>query len=785
VFSVAPIGLRPPKWSARRGQWLLVAAGLAVVAAMVVVAEMAREESDRHLRAQVLIERVRTSSQQLNTITWEALAKSWASRSQRLRLTPETVTQAYGAWGELNRSLKELRSLGPNDATEPLGRDAAAVYNSGVGALAIADTDLAAAQVSAQRRFRPALARLNSDATSASMQQREVAERSSHHATIAFVGSLGLGLLALGLIAFRLQRLRRQAVLADQLRALERRSEDRLRALVEHSNDVVTVVDRELVVRWQAASMQRMLGHDPAALIGRRLTTIVHPDDAELLERCVLGSVQRSGSARVSVRFGHADGAWCHVETVAEDRLHDPAVEGIILNMRDVSERKALEDELRHQAFHDALTGLANRELFEDRLSHGLAKARRNDHSLAVVFLDLDDFKTINDSLGHARGDELLRAVALRIQETLRPADTAARIGGDEFAVLVELGDNDEAAQLVADRILEALAPSFNIAGRDLRVTASVGVAYSGGGHGVEDLVRNADTAMYAAKEEGKSSVRTFEQGMHRRAVERLELSAALGPALDEQQFELEYQPIVELANGRTVGVEALVRWQHPQRKRLAPRHFIELAEETGTIVPLGLWILETACDRIRRLQVEIPRYERLALSVNLSIRQLLEPDFPQAVSEVLNRTGLSADNLTLEITEGLLRGGHEAILSQLEGVKALGLRIAVDDFGTGYSSLSHLRRFPIDILKIDRSFVDGIGQDVGKAELVRGIINLGESLHLQVIVEGIEDSQQADQLRNMGVDLGQGFLFSHPCPTDELRELLLRGTFSGGKTPL
>ena len=289
---------------------------------------------------------------------------------------------------------------------------------------------------------------------------------------------------------------------------------------------------------------------------------------------------------------------------------------------------------------------------------------------------------------------------------------------------------------------------------------------------------------MYAAKESGKAAVRTFEQGMHRRALERLELTGELQRAIEHDQFELDYQPVVALAEEAVVGVEALVRWRHPERGRVPPDHFITLAEDTGMIVPLGLWILETACSQVRGWQCSTPGRERLALSVNVSTRQLEEPGFPPAVAEVLRATGLPPDLLTLEITEGLLRGDHDAILEQLEQLKRLGLRIAVDDFGTGYSSLSHLRHFPIDILKIDRSFVSGIDADEGKANLVRGIVNLGESLNLDVIAEGIERSEQAEELRAMRVKLGQGFLFSRPVAGEALHDLLVRGTLAPGARP-
>jgi diguanylate cyclase (GGDEF)-like protein/PAS domain S-box-containing protein len=603
---------------------------------------------------------------------------------------------------------------------------------------------------------------------------RRVADSSSANWLAALGLSLGLGLLALARLMLSLQRSGRLTALESARRNFERQSEERLHALVEHSTDVVTVIGPDKLVTWQARSLERVLGFHPDVLLGRSLTTIVHEDDVALVERFLQASLERPGSRTINARFRHAHGGWRHIEAVADNRLSDPAVSGVVLNMRDITERKQLEDELRHQAFHDSLTGLANRALFEDRLAHAVALARRQVRGFAVLFLDLDDFKTINDSLGHARGDELLRAAASRIGSILRPSDTAARLGGDEFALLIEMVDSERDPQMIAGRILEALELPFPIAGRELRVTASVGVAIWSESTGVEELLRNADTAMYAAKADGKATIRSFEPKMHHRVLERLELTGELRTAIDSKQFELDYQPIVELESGELAGVEALVRWRHPDRAHISPTQFIGLAEETGLIVPLGLWILETACTQANRWLSAFPG-RALQLSVNVSTRQLQEDDFVDAVADVLDRTGLPADLLALEIRESLLLGDRHEVIRQLEALKSLGVRIAVDDFGTGYSSLAHLRHFPIDILKIDRSVVEGIDEDQGKANLVRGIVNLGDSLLLDVIAEGIEQPEQVRQLREMQLPLGQGFLFHRPLSAAAVTQLLAR----------
>jgi diguanylate cyclase (GGDEF)-like protein/PAS domain S-box-containing protein len=758
-------------------QLLLVIACIGVCGGMVIVAETARANADRHRRAQVLVETIRADGQQLNSIGDQATLDAVLRRSSHVKVNATLVSTGFAVWRQLSSALGQLRRLEPDSRTARLQSDAVSLFSLGVHALAASSKKSVPAGISyGETTFAPVIDRLNSDAQRDSSYERLVADHSSTHAVTAFVLSLVLGLLALAVLTLTLQRLRRRGAVEAARRAFERQSEARLQALVEHSTDVVTVIGADQLVTWQAPSLERVLGFHPDVLLGRELTAIVHPGDVPVVERFLEASLARAGSRTINARFRHADGGWRHVEAVADNRLEDPAVRGVVLNMRDVTERKALEDELRHQAFHDPLTGLANRPLFEDRLSHALAVAHRRRGGFAVLFLDLDDFKTINDSLGHARGDQLLRAVATRLRGILRPSDTAARLGGDEFALLIESADGEDErdALAIARRVLDAVARPVSIAGRELRVTASLGVAAWSGAGGVEDLLRNADTAMYAAKADGKASIRMFEPDMHRRVLERLEFTGELREALESEQLELDYQPIVELESGGVAGVEALVRWRHPTRARVSPNQFIGLAEETGLIVPLGLWVLETACEQVSSWHCAFPG-QRLQLSVNVSIRQLQEPDFVDAVAAVLERTGLPPESLALEITEILLPDERDDVVRQLTELKALGVRIAVDDFGTGYSPLSQLRNLPIDILKIDRSFVDGIEQDRGKEQLLRGIVNLGDSLLLDVVAEGIEEPAQAQRLRDMHLPLVQGFLFHRPQPAAGITQLLAR----------
>ena len=748
---------------------------------MVGVAAFSRQRADVHRQAQILVEELRGDAQQLSALRWRVNTQILLGDEN---LAP-VVTEGVGLVTAMNAQLTRLGELQPGPDTDRLRADVGQFYAVGVQQLAslrratAAKQSLKGLQGQIASQFQPILDRMDQDAQRAAQHQQTVAAAAIERADIGSIGSMLIGLVLLAALSLRFGRLHRRSMLAEEVRVIERLSERRIRALIEHSSDVVTVLGPDLLVRWQAASMHRLLGYEPGLLLESSISAITHPDDAALFDGFLAAVVDGRGPATVRARLRHADGSWCEVETVAENRYADPAVDGLVLNMRDISERKAFEDELRHQAFHDSLTGLANRALYEDRLQHALAGSLRAPHSLAVLFLDLDDFKTINDSLGHRVGDVLLQGIAARLDPVLRPTDTAARLGGDEFAVLLDGVDGRAHAQAIAQRLVHALRDPFTIEGRQLNVTASVGYALNDGPVQAQELLRNADIAMYAAKADGKNSVHAFEQKMHTRALARLELRSELRRALDEEQFYLDYQPIFSLEHGRPVGVEALVRWRHPTRGRIGPDEFIALTEETGLIVALGRWVLERACVQAHEWQSALAPGQSLSVSVNVAIRQLQEPDFPEIVAEVLARTGLQPGSLVLEITEGMLADDPDAVVRQLTLLKLLGVRIAVDDFGTGYSSLSHLRQFPIDILKIDKSFIDELHGDDQKANLVQAIINLAESLDLEVIAEGIEHQQQADQLKRMHSPLGQGYLFSRPIPPNEVLALMQTATGS------
>jgi diguanylate cyclase (GGDEF)-like protein/PAS domain S-box-containing protein len=602
---------------------------------------------------------------------------------------------------------------------------------------------------------------------------------------ILFVGAMALALVAMlyvafsgssGLLTAQNRRLREQSVTEQLLAADLRRSEERFRSLVRNSVDVNVILAADGTIAYESPAVERVLGSRPDERLGKLALDVVHPDDRSRVARLFLVVARRPGAeAAAEMRVRHADGSWRSIEAVVKNLLDDPAVGGIVVNYRDITSRKELENELRVRAFHDALTGLANRALFVDRLGHALARTRRTRERIAVLFLDLDDFKTINDSLGHGEGDQLLRATSERLRGALRGGDTIARMGGDEFAILVEDADAGPPRE-VAERLLDTLQAPFQRGDRELFVHASVGVAVvSGRNTSAEELLRNADAAMYIAKSRGKNRIIEFEPGMHRAALARLALKVDLERALEREEFLLLYQPIVDLATGRATGVEALLRWRNPARRLISPAEFVPLAEETGLIIPLGRWVLEQACREARRWNDAAPS-AALAVSVNVSGRQVAEPEFVAVVAEALRQSGLSPHLLVLEFTENVLIVDTEQSAATLAALKSLGVRLAIDDFGTGFSSLGYLRRFPIDVLKIDGSFVASLSGGHEQRAVVDAILRLGETLHLETVVEGIEEAHQVADLRSMGATFGQGHYFARPMPAEDIDALVARG---------
>jgi len=567
-----------------------------------------------------------------------------------------------------------------------------------------------------------------------------------------------------------------------------RRSADaRFRAIFEQSGVGVALLAESSRIVEANESLAAFLGTTPSALVDARLYGFSPSEDVETalgLEEDVARGVRETASGEL--RYQRADGevVW---GSLTLSRAEGASQARLIAVVQDVTQRKSLEKELLRQAFYDQLTGLANRSLFRDRVSHALSRAEREREQVAVMFLDLDNFKSINDTLGHHAGDELLSMLSARLLNATRGCDTVARLGGDEFAVLLENVRGEADATIVADRITHALGQSVDLpSGVTVRVGASIGIARASDGDGVEELLRNADVAMYAAKAARRGGYVFFDPSMHEALVDRVSMESDLRGAMDAGQFWIAYQPIVALESHEVLGIEALLRWQHPSRGNIPPVQFITLAEETGVIIPLGRWVMAEACARTAEWNAKRSDGHAFTVTVNLSVRQLESPTLVDDVQAALRSSGLPATLLVLEITENALMHRTESTLARLHEIKTLGVRLAIDDFGTGYSSLSYLQQFPVDILKIDRAFTDGLMRGTHDDALARTIIALGDLLTLRTIAEGVEHARQHSRLRDLGCDYGQGYLFSRPLGSEDMDRLLTRGYLEvDGESPI
>ena len=597
------------------------------------------------------------------------------------------------------------------------------------------------------------------------------------HPALLRIGSLLVVLLFIRqlLAQFETMAVSRQldALLKDRTQQLQRQ-ERQLRSLVQHTSDVLTIVDTDGIVRYQSAAAANMLGRPPTQAVGQPAVAGVHADDVALFRAALAAApIPPLAPARVDVRFERADGSWVTTETTIADLGDDPGIGGCLLTIRDVTDRKVLEEQLRHDALHDPLTGLGNRLLFHDRLSHATARASRNPHAIAVLMLDLDGFKDVNDTLGHAAGDLLLCEVADRLRRTLRPGDTVARVGGDEFAILLERFEPG-VPEIVASRILAGLRAPIDVEGRTLVPLGSMGVAMATTDRTTaEELLRAADLAMYDAKLRGKGCYALFQDGMQQAAIQRVELENDLRRAVRQGELLLHYQPIVEIPSGRITGVEALVRWNHPTKGLVPPNDFIPVAEDSDLVVDLGRWVLWEAATQLQEWHEQYPEAKPFSMSVNVAARQLTSPWLVKEVERVIATTGVDPSSLILEITEGALMSDTAPIEETLVQLRSLGVRLAIDDFGTGWSSLSRLRSFPVDKLKIDRAFVREIDGPDDAAPLIAAIVAMAHSLGLQLVAEGVETIEQLACLHNLGCEEVQGYLLCRPVPQEGLEALL------------
>jgi diguanylate cyclase (GGDEF)-like protein/PAS domain S-box-containing protein len=568
---------------------------------------------------------------------------------------------------------------------------------------------------------------------------------------------------------------------AAEREEIERRlgtPEARYRALVEHIPAVtyIDAVDEVSSAVYMSPQVERMLGYAPEEWLvdPSFFLKLLHPGDRER----VLAENERTNRSgepfEMEYRLIARDGRtiWVRDEAVLVKDGDRPLYwQGV---MTDVTERKALEERLRHQALHDHLTDLPNRTLLMDRLAHALVRAERRETKVAVLFMDLDNFKYVNDSMSHEAGDRLLVEVAERLRDCLRAEDTVARLGGDEFAILLEDLEREQEATAVAGQVAQALRTPILLDDREIFVTTSIGVAF---GTCREDrpevLLREADVAMYRAKAGGKDHHAVYHPEMGELSSQRLTLEGDLRRALEREELKVYYQPEVLIETGKIVALEALTRWEHPERGLLLPAEFVPLAEETRLIIPIGWWMLEEACRQVTEWQKLYPSDPPLAININLSARQFYDPDLVKRVAGVLDETTLDPGSLVLEITEGTAMEEALSTTATLGALKGLGVKLAIDDFGTGYSSLSYLKRFPVDVIKLDRTIVEGLGHDQGDSAIVSATITLAHALGLEVIAEGVETDEVAAELRALGCNFGQGYYWWTPQPAEETAALL------------
>jgi diguanylate cyclase (GGDEF)-like protein/PAS domain S-box-containing protein len=561
---------------------------------------------------------------------------------------------------------------------------------------------------------------------------------------------------------------------------LRSETEAHFSALVEHSADVIFVLNLDTTIQYASPSVEHMLGYRASELIGKRLADYVPVNDRSLVS--LAGRLERFSEASEALEFRvrHSDGRWLDTESSVTNLMENPAVRGVVVNLRDVTERKQIESQLVYQAFHDPVTELANRALFRDRLEHALSRRRVLDGTLAVLFLDLDNFRSANDEFGRLAGDAMLRTISSRLKLAVRGGDTVARLGGDEFAILLEDVEEETRVSEVAEHLLEVVRAPLSDDGREVSIHCSLGFAMASAtvavGVTADELLRNSDVAMYEAKHAGGDTHRYFAPAMHATLVEQLELRAELKAAVERNELTLAYQPIFDLETDEISGYEALLRWEHKERGAVSPAVFIPVAEASGLIVPMGRWILERACNDAMAFQRACPDRPEHTISVNLSARQLQRPEMVDEVRDALRVSGLDPGRLVLEITESMMIDDLELAIDRLQALRELGVLVAVDDFGTGYSSLNYLRRLPINILKIDKSFIDSIDSDDQQCKLTAAIIDLGRVLDLQCVAEGVERPEQHERLKELNCDYAQGFLLARPMSAEALTEVLRGG---------
>ncbi len=764
-------------------QWstLFIALAIALITASLIIPINRRAE--RSNQTQILLIYIKGQLIQLSALEWQAIAQK--------ELDFKLLKKVQSTRSQIQKLSHELKNLEPQQSKLQKFLQLHKQYNVAVDKefKLLATGQISQAIIIDEENVDPAyeklsaeILKLDTDYSKQKQQASQIAERGS---ALVLLVSAGL----IGILFWKFIQAREVAQLAVAEQKILSQSEERFRSLVQNASDVILVIDSQAEISYVTASSHRVLGYLPEDLVGTNVKTLVESDSRLKLQNFISNCLKVAEiSQLIELPFRHHDGHLCSVEVVGNNLLSNPQVKAIVLTLRDISDRKQAVELLRHHAFHDSLTNLPNRALFNEHMQQAVKRAKSNDnYRFAVLFLDLDRFKLVNDSLGHKMGDKLLRAVAQRVKTCLRSEDTIARLGGDEFALLLQNIQNVEQAQDVAERIRQELSLPFHLDGSELFISTSIGIAMSSNANSwlddlaisseasswLDDILRNADIAMYQAKALGRANYKVFNRIMHVQVSQRLQLETDIQQAVAEGEFIVHYQPIVDLKTFSVIGLEALVRWQHPSKGLVAPFDFIPLAEETGLIVPIGWLVMRAACHQMQLWQRQFPRNSPLTISVNVSSKQFSQPNLIDQIQQILLETELSPSALKLEITESVLIENTVSVAAKLTQLQAMGIQISMDDFGTGYSSLNYLHSLPIDTLKIDRSFISNIGTDSKKIELIRTIVALAWNLGMNVVAEGIETPQQMDLLKMLECEYGQGYLFSKPLDSELTQALI------------
>jgi diguanylate cyclase (GGDEF)-like protein/PAS domain S-box-containing protein len=793
----------------QRFQGLVALVGVILVALVIVYSAFLIENYANERRQIVLLlEHLQGLAYQQSTLEWQAVAEQ--------NVSDEIIEKRETAISDMTKTLEELGRLEQHGLplSSPMGlrftqlSDLGENYQSYQDAVDkefqfLVASEFEEAEEIDESQVDPAFEALSETLGAASINYSALAERASQFAETAQVASLVIVVMMAAWLFRRLEQGRKTAAVS----AVEQRALREINVLVLHASDMIARLDANGIVQYISPAITSLLGYQPEEVIGTTFPKLLSVSEQQNFERFgknLLRSETVKGETQSrELTFRHQDGSERSLELTWSNRLHDPEVKAIILNARDVSERKRFQEQLQHQALHDALTGLPNRTLFINRLEHALARTARSQKQFAVLFIDLDRFKLVNDSLGHESGDVLLKEVAARLRNTMRLEDTVARLGGDEFTILLEdLGHTEESVRL-AERIVQVLEKPFTISGQDVYISASIGICF--GGTGFEntefsntgqatplELLRDADTAMYKAKKQGKARVEVFDAEIASEAAAQLRLETDLRRALERNdtegsdtensEFRVYYQPLVDLKTGQVVRLEALVRWEHPTLGFLPPASFIPLAEDTGLILPLGRWVLKTACQQAALWHAHATTDTPPGIAVNLSPRQFLQPHLVEEVRVILEETGLEPSQLELEITERIIMEHGETTTDTLAQLKALGVQLAIDDFGSGYSSLDYLKRFPVDTLKIDRAFIRDLASNDVDVAIVGAVTTMAQALGSQVVAEGLETAMQVSRVRALGCDTGQGYYFAKPMPYKDV-EGFISGLLVAQKT--